>query len=346
MGKGKLDNLGISAFCESMGMMIQAGISIEEAISLLKPEENEGELAEAIKKMNEDMAGSVSLAEAMKNAGAFPDYAVNMVKAAQNTGKMEQTMFHLSDYYKNEKNMNENLRSALLYPASMLIMIIAVLFIMLKMVLPVFTRVYESLGGNMASGAFPYVSLSYTLCRILLIVMIIVLALLVIGIIMWKGNGRNTVRKLLRAFPVTRNILDTLALLRFTSGYDMYLSSGAIQDEALNNSLPLADNEAVEEKLRKIAEQMENGNSFAKSAYDNDLYEPVYGRTLIPAERSGNLESALRRLVSLLKEESGNLISHLVNTLEPLLSCLLMLSIAVVLLSLMLPLIGIMNSIG
>ena len=346
MGKGKLDNLGISAFCESMGMMIQAGISIEEAVSLLKPEESEGELSAAIKKMNEDMNNSLSLAEAMKNTGVFPDYAVNMVNAAQNTGKMEQTMFHLSDYYKNEKNMNDNLRSALLYPASMLIMIIAVLFIMLKMVLPVFTSVYESLGGNMEAGAFPYVNLSYTLCRVLLIVMVIILVLLIIGVIMYKGAGRNTVKKILRAFPVTRNILDTLALLRFTSGYDMYLSSGAMQDEALNNSLPLADNEAVEEKLRTIAKHMEEGNGFAKSAYEHYLYEPVYGRTLIPAERSGNLEGALRRLVALLKEESGNLISHLVNTLEPLLSGILMLSIAIVLLSLMLPLIGIMNSIS
>ncbi len=76
------------------------------------------------------------------------------------------------------------------------------------------------------------------------------------------------------------------------------------------------------------------------------LYEGVYGRMLIPGERSGNIESILQRLVDLLREDSAVSVTKIVNTLEPLLSGVLMISIAIVLLSLMLPLIGIMNSIG
>ncbi|MBR3227673.1 MAG: type II secretion system F family protein [Erysipelotrichaceae bacterium] len=345
MARKELNDLAVSAFCESMGMMLQSGITVEEALDLLRPKEEEGELSSVISGMISDL-DSLSLSKAMEKSGAFPEYAVSMVTAAEKTGRMESTMFHLSDYYKTEKKMKDDLRSALIYPSAMIIMIIAVLFIMLKMVLPVFMDVYESMSGDLSSGTFPYVRTSHTLCLVLLIVMIVILACVLVGVFMWKNNGRRQVEKILRRIPLCAKILDTLALLRFTSAYDMYLSSGEMQDEALIKSMPLANDEMIEAKLQRIAAMMKEGNGFGKSAYSEDLYGPVYGRTLIPAERSGNIENALKRLIDLLRDDSADNVSKLVNTLEPLLSGLLMIAVAIVLLSLMLPLIGIMNSIA
>ena len=84
----------------------------------------------------------------------------------------------------------------------------------------------------------------------------------------------------------------------------------------------------------------------AKRGFEVELYEPIYGRMLIPGERSGNTDSVLSRLISLLAHSASSQLDNFINTIEPLLSGLLMLSIGIALLSLMLPLIGIMNSIG
>ena len=345
MARKELNDLAVSAFCESMGMMLQSGITVEEALDLLRPREEEGELSAVINGMIDDLE-SMSLSQEMEKSGAFPEYAVCMVKAAEKTGRMESTMFHLSDYYKTEKKMTDDLRSALIYPSAMIVMIIAVLFIMLKMVLPVFVEVYESMSGDLLSGTFPYVRISHTLCTVLLVLMTVILACVLIGVLMWKNGSRRQVEKFLRKIPLCARILDALALLRFTSAFDMYLSSGEMQDETLLKSMPLSGDEVIEEKLQRIAALMKEGNGFGKSAYSEDLYGPVYGRTLIPAERSGNIESALKRLISLLRDDSADNVSKLVNTLEPLLAGLLMIAVAIVLLSLMLPLIGIMNSIA
>ena len=91
---------------------------------------------------------------------------------------------------------------------------------------------------------------------------------------------------------------------------------------------------------------MEEGVGFAQAANDVELYEPIYGRMLIPGERSGNTDDVLRRLIELLAKDCSNQTERLVSTIEPLLSGILMITIAIALLSVMLPLIGIMNSIG
>ena len=119
-----------------------------------------------------------------------------------------------------------------------------------------------------------------------------------------------------------------------------------MQDDALEEAKQMADYEPVEKKLDEVAEKMREGNGFANAANEVELYEPIYGRMLIPGERSGNTDRILSRLISLLANSASSQLDDFINTIEPLLSGLLMLAIGIALLSLMLPLIGIMNSIG
>ena len=119
-----------------------------------------------------------------------------------------------------------------------------------------------------------------------------------------------------------------------------------MQDEAVLESIPMTDCAPVESKLKRCAMRMEEGHSIAQAAYDEDLFEPVYGRMLLAGERSGNLESVLQRLTSSLEEKCGTLVDRLVGIVDPLLSGVLMLIVGFSLLSVMLPLIGMMNSMG
>ena len=102
----------------------------------------------------------------------------------------------------------------------------------------------------------------------------------------------------------------------------------------------------VEDKLRKCVTRMEEGHSIAQAAYDEELFEPVYGRMLLAGERSGSMESVLGRLTELLEENCTAKVDTLVGIVDPLLSGVLMLTVGLSLLSVMLPLIGMMNSIG
>ena len=333
----QLDHMGVSAFCESMGMMIRSGIQVDEAVDLLQHGRTKtgGILESGLAVIKEHVDNGEGLAAAMKASGIFPDYALQMVEAGETSGN-----------YADQKTVSEKLKNAVTYPAVMILLIIVLLAVMIRMVLPSFSAVYERLTGSLAASSYGYVRWAYVFCWIALIALIIIAAALLIGYRMWKGGKRESVEALLRKSPVCASILENMAMFRFTSALATFIASGDMQDEAVEKSIPMADYGPVEEKLKRVASGMLEGHSIAQAAYDEELFEPTYGRMLLAGERSGNLENVLERLTDLLEENCSNEVDRLVGFVDPLLSGILMVTVGLSLLSVMLPLIGMMNSVG
>ena len=344
----QLDHMGVSAFCESMGMMIRSGIQVDEAVDLLQHGRTKtgGILESGLAVIKEHVDNGEGLAAAMKASGIFPDYALQMVEAGETSGKLEGILFRLARYYADQKTVSEKLKNAVTYPAVMILLIIVLLAVMIRMVLPSFSAVYERLTGSLAASSYGYVRWAYVFCWIALIALIIIAAALLIGYRMWKGGKRESVEALLRKSPVCASILENMAMFRFTSALATFIASGDMQDEAVEKSIPMADYGPVEEKLKRVASGMLEGHSIAQTAYDEELFEPTYGRMLLAGERSGNLENVLERLTDLLEENCSNEVDRLVGFVDPLLSGILMVTVGLSLLSVMLPLIGMMNSVG
>lgn len=346
--KKQLDYLGVSAFCESMGMMMQSGIHTDEAVGLLLSDSkaSDGVLQQGLTVMKEQVDQGKSLDEAMKESGIFPKYALQMVAAGGSYGRLEDILFRLSDYYKEQKTISQKIRNSITYPAAMLVLIIAVLLVMLLMVLPTFTEVYNKLTGSLAASSYRYINWAYGFCWAALIVMVIIAAALIIGLILWKNGKRAAVEGFLYKIPLCGELLESLGKFRFTSALGTFLASGEMQDKAVEESIPMTDCKKVEDILHRCKSRMEEGHSIAQAAYDEELFEPVYGRMFLAGERSGNMESVLARLTKLLEENCTGLVDRIVGIVDPLLSGVLMVTVGMALLSVMLPLIGMMNSVG
>ena len=349
MKKQTLDPMGVSAFCESMAMMLHSSIQVDEAVGLLQQQsgkEKGGILERGLHVMKEQVDEGSGLYAAMEKSGIFPDYALNMVRTGEKSGHLEEILFRLGRYYAEQKTITEKLKNAVTYPAAMLVLIIVVLLAMLTMVLPAFKDVYTDLTGSIGASAYRYINWAYAFCCIALVVMVLIAGSLVFGLYLWRNGKRETVEKVLNRIPICRSILENMGLFRFTSALTTFISAGEMQDEAVLNSLPMTDCKSVEEKLHRCVSRMEEGHSIAQAAYDEDLFEPVYGRMLLAGERSGSMESVLGRLTNLLEENATALVDRLVGIVDPLLSGVLMVTVGLSLLSVMLPLIGMMNSIG
>ena len=111
----------------------------------------------------------------MKESGIFPEYALQMVEAGEASGKLEGILFRLARYYADQKTISEKLKNAITYPSVMIVLIIMLLAVMIKMVLPSFTSVYERLTGSIAASAYGYVRWAYVFCWVALIVLIVIL---------------------------------------------------------------------------------------------------------------------------------------------------------------------------
>lgn len=345
---GMLSYTELTSFFENMGMMIKSGISASEAVSLLKEEtpSSEQTLSHALGMMSEALSMGTPFGDAMKDTGVFPDYSVDMISTSEYTGKLEDTLFHLADYYRAEDSMKVTLVSAVRYPVILLLMVIAVLVVMLALVFPAFYGVYENLAGSLTSSSYGYINVSFTLTKVMLGIMVVLLAALLAGVSMWRGGKKDKVRNLLSKFASFRDLFSSMDLYRFTSCFDMFLSSGEHQDEALVKSMPVVQTDVLRNKLTRCKEKMEGGMSFSQTAYEEDLYDRTNNRMLIPAERSGMLDAIMQKILANLKVSIEKSIGQIANTVEPLLTGVLMIFIGIMLISLMVPLIGIMNSIG
>jgi len=347
-GSGVLSYTELTSFFENMGMMIKSGISVSEALSLLKEEtpESEKSLRQAFETMSNDLYMGTPFGDAMKDAGVFPDYSVDMVSTSEYTGKLEDTLFHLADYYRAEDSMKATLVSAVRYPIILLLMVIAVLVVMLALVFPAFYGVYENLAGSLTASSYGYINVSFTLTKVMLGIMTALLVLMLAGVSMWRSGKKDSVRNALSKFAVFRELFSSMDLYRFTSCFDMFLSGGEHQDEALVKSMPVVQTDELRAKLQRCKEKMDGGMSFSQTAYEENLYDRTNNRMLIPAERSGMLDAIMQKILANLRTSIDKSIGRIANTVEPLLTGVLMIFIGIMLISLMVPLIGIMNSIG
>lgn len=347
MKRGKLDSLGVSAFCESMAMMVQSGIQMDEAVALLRSGSGQdGVLERGLAIMQSETEAGRGLAAAMEAAEIFPEYAIHMVLAGEDSGRLEDVLFQLARYYADQKTMAGKLKNAVLYPVVMLAIIIVVLAVMLAMVLPAFAEVYDSLTGSLTASSYSYVRWAYALCWAALAVMLVLAAALTVGFLLWNSKKRSAVERVLGKIPACAPILESLGMFRFTAALSTFLSSGEMQDIAVAESVKMTSCKPVEEKVNRCVARMGEGHGIAQAAYDEGLFEPVYGRMLLAGERSGSLEDVFRKLTDLLADHCTGLVDQLVSIVDPLLSGILMLTIGMSLLSVMLPLIGMMNSIG
>ena len=160
MAKPKLDSAGISLFCESVAMMLAAGIQTDEAVGMLSEDIGDAALQATCTTVYQSLNEGRTLAESMQGSGAFPRYAVDMVRVGETSGRTEEVLRALGVYYDEEDRLFAKIRSAVGYPAALLCIMSVTLAFTVIVILPVFEDVYVSMAGSLTNGSSGAVGLS------------------------------------------------------------------------------------------------------------------------------------------------------------------------------------------
>ena len=180
------------------------------------------------------------------------------------------------------------------------------------------------------------------------LVIVIVAALLVVGIfILTKtAGGRAKLRGFLSKFFATRGLYDKIAAGRFASGMALTMSAGLDTDESLAMVSNLVDNSDMVEKIKKSKELMTNGSSFADALSAAGIFSNMYSRMISVGYKTGSVDKVLEKIAVGYDEEVDEKMTNLISVLEPTLVIILSVVVCLILLSVMLPLMGVMGSIG
>lgn len=349
MANKQLESLAVSLFCENMAMMLGAGIGAEEAAGLLSEDSTQGGFHDAAKSIQKFLLlQGGTLSEAIEQSGFFPPHVPDMVRVGESTGRIEQTLRSLAAYYANRSQLETKLRSAVFYPLVLLILMAAILGVLLAKVLPVFTGVYVSLAGDLTTSSYAYIRVAYIIGWLALAVTAVVAICLIAAVIAARTpKGLDRLKRLAEHLPVLSGIAQQLSLANFTEVLLTYVASGVDVDTAMESAGKMVDNTAVAQQVEDCRREMkEKGVGLATAVYDQKLFEPLYGRMLVSGARSGSLEPVLQRLSELFAEDARARIDQAVDRIEPSMSAFLTVTVGIALISTMLPLIGILGSIG
>ncbi len=350
MAAKMLESSALSAYCESIALMLAAGIQTEEAVHLLGDNMQEPFYKETCDQVYRNLISGAPLSVSMEQTGRFPRHAIDMVAAGEKAGRLEEVLSGLSRYYDEEDRLFEKIKSAIGYPAALLGMMTVILLFTVVIILPVFISVYQGLSGDLTTGSFSFVNVSVGIGWVALAVTLLCAIFIFIGVSMIRTQrGRIKVVSFLERMPYTRRSLRQLALSRFTSALATFIASGINTDESMDAAVKMVEHNKLRAQLRIAQSEMmdiEQAKSLAQAMYDNDVFEPIYARMLVIGTRTGSLEVVLQRLADTSFEDSLTQIDKFIDSVEPALAAFLTLSVGATLIAVMLPLIGIMGSIG
>ena len=347
MQKGMLSYQEIAAFCQELALLMQAGIRLSDGVFLMA-EEEKGQYCDVYKEIGEKLDQGEILSVALEACGCFPAYVFGMISVGEKTGRLEESLFSLADYYEERCRVNRMLKSSLTYPMVIMVLIMAVVGVLLIKVLPVFDKVYMSLGSRLTGAAAGLLQVGYGLKAALPFLF----GFLVVGIVLVVlfAKVSRFREKVLFVFANKfgdKGISKKLNNAKFARALAMGLTSGLTMEEALEQVRTLfVDVPGALKRCDKCLEMLEEGMELSVAMRENEFLQASYAKMLAVGMRGGNGDRVMTEVADRMMEDAGLALDNAVAKVEPAMVLAASVIVGMILLAVMLPLANIMASIG
>lgn len=343
----KLAHAQTARISRELSLLLHAGITLEEGVFLLAQEET-GELQKLLKGLGQRMAEGAPLSAALEESGAFPREVSAMAAIGETSGRMEAALSHVAKLYEQRCRTSRQIREALAYPSLVFSLMLVVVAVLLIRVLPVFQQVYASLGSRLTGPAAGLLYLGILLKKALPFFLAVLAAAAVFAVVYSRnGSFREKINASLNRRFGDRGVLRKFNNARFVRGLAMGISSGLTLEEAMELARQLLSEvpEAME-RCGICARTLEAGEDLAKALQAGQLLPPHQSRMLTVGLRGGKADQVLDEISQHLMEDAEGSLAAAVSRIEPAMVLAASVLVGLILLSVMLPLVNIMSTIG
>lgn len=337
----------LSAFCLQISLLLKAAVPLEEGLSIMAEDAATKEEQELLRTMAEDVELGEPFYSAMEKSGSFPPYVVRMAKLGQQSGTLDRLMESLSTYYEKEYFMMKNIRNAITYPVMMVVMLLVILFVLFTKVMPVFEEVYAQLGVQMsplseAATRFGGIFSGTALVLFAALALCIGAAAAAAG----AGHSLSWVETFKDRFKRKSRTALAVAGRRFTAVLALTLQSGMELEKGMDIAGELVDNSRVAEQIAACSQKLQEGVSYFEAMKDTGLFSRFHIQMIKVGTRSGRLDEVMQDISEDYEQQADTSIDNMVARLEPTLVAVLAVAVGLILLSVMLPLAGVLASVG
>jgi len=333
--------------CRELALLYHAGVTAGSGLYLLAEDADNRPLKQLLEDLALRTDEGTPLSEAMEHSGAFPSYVCSLLRVGEQTGRTEEALEALADYYEHQVQLTRRIRTALVYPVILMLVMLAVIVVLLTRVLPVFDDVYARLGGSMTGIAGSLLRVGQALNAAMPVLLVLLAAVLILlAVLVFSQTLRGRLLAAMQRSFGDKGLFRKVNTARFAHALSMGLYSGLPAEEALELASGLLAGQPAEQRCRACAADLAAGSTLAAALASHTLLPTPQCRLLELGVRSGSGEQTMRQIAAQLDEAAADSIESALGKIEPTLVLAASVLVGMILLSVMLPLLDIMSAIG
>lgn len=335
----KIKKKDLMQFADKMAIMLRAGVTLSMAMDVIVNSEKNRRYKKIYRAVLTDLYGGASLADSMRSFDAFPDVMVNMVTSGEQTGKLDWAFAKISELYEKELSLSGKISSAFTYPIFLVFLMIALFVVMTVFVLPKFAGMYDSFGGELPGITKFVMGMSDFIIGYgwLLLIIIAVVVGAVYLLMKYSKGFRSSVSQFALKIPVYGRLTTVSNTCSFSQISSALLQAGVEVVEAIRIAASVIKNKYIASGVESAMENVAQGSKLCTALQKLNIFEPLFISMIQIGEEASMLPDTFQKMADLYEAESSESTRKLTSILEPMLTLIIGLAIALLVVAIILP---------
>jgi type IV pilus assembly protein PilC len=338
-GRQRVKKKDVAVFTRQLATMIDAGLPLVQSLDILAMQQENKVFKEVIKNIKENVEGGSTFAAALgRQPKVFDDLYVNLVIAGEEGGILDNVLNRLAVYIEKAEALKKKVKSALVYPSTIVGVAIIVVAILMIFVIPVFAKIFSSMGHTLPLPTIIVIGISNLLKKyILLIIVALAVLLFLLKRYYSTEKGKFTIDSFILKTPVFGMLFRKVAVARFARTLSTLITSGVPILDGLTITSKTAGNKPIEYAIMKARTSISEGETIAEPLARSEIFPPMVTQMIAVGESTGSLDSMLSKIADFYEEEVDVAVATLTSLLEPLLMVFLGVTVGGVVIAMYLP---------
>ena len=333
--------------CHSMAQLLHSGFPAADSCALLAEGET-GAVKSLLSELEKQLDSGASLGEAFLDQDSFPRSTAALILAGEQTGYLLESLHAAARFHRQQMQTIRQLRSALGYPLILFLLMLVVIGVLLIYVMPVFNSVYASLGAPMTGAAAAFLAFGQSLEDALPFIFLLLLLTGIIGILYrFSSAVRYYLTGCITRLTDDRWLYREIMNMRFIQAMSMAISGGLVPEEAIQlASATLPESSGAYDRCNRCLSLIHAGADVSQALESMGFLDRYGYRMLSLSFKAGNTDQVMAELAQRMEEQTTQKIREVLERIEPAMVVICSLLVGIILLTVMLPLLQVLSSLG
>jgi len=330
----------IAIFTRQLATMMKAGVPLLQAFDIVGRGSTNPNITRLLNDIRSDVETGTSLSSAFRK---FPKYFdslyCNLVEAGEAAGILEDLLDRLATYMEKTEAIKSKIKSALMYPTSVLVVAFVVVAIIMIFVIPAFKEVFTSFGADLPAPTLLVMAISEFFVAYWWLIFGVLGGGIYFFLQAWKRNERvqRVMDRLLLRLPIFGTLVDKSCVARWTRTLATMFAAGVPLVEALDSVGGASGNTVYADATEKIQQEVSTGTSLTTAMTNANLFPSMVLQMTAIGEESGSIDHMLSKAADFYEGEVDDMVAGLSSLMEPIIIVILGVIIGGIVVSMYLP---------